>query len=91
MGPAESLTQVSWESQESNHPKIRFIASRTTPESDHQKALFHWLLSLRNFRGSSRGSITPCLEAASGFEPEYGALQAPRSCATMCQSVPQSI
>jgi hypothetical protein len=31
----------------------------------------------------------PHLEAASGFEPEYGALQAPYSCATLCRGVPK--
>ena len=31
----------------------------------------------KNFRGRSRGNKSPFLEAASGFEPEYGALQAP--------------
>src|ERR1035437_3833769 len=76
-GPAEALTHGAWETQEPNHRQIRILASRTAPESDHEKAMFHWLLSLKNFRGRSRGSITPFLEAASGFEPEYGALQAP--------------
>jgi len=76
-GPTEPLTHVSWETQESIHRKMRFIASGTAPESVHQKGMFHWLSSLKNFRGRSKGPNTPFLEAASGFEPEYGALQAP--------------
>jgi hypothetical protein len=51
--------------------------SKTAPKCNFQHALFHWLLLQRNFRGKSRGSIAPIMEAASGFEPEYGALQAP--------------
>ena len=76
-GARRDPTHMSWETQESHHRKIRVIASRNAPESDHQKAMFHWLLSQKNFSGSRRGRITPYLEAASGFEPEYGALQAP--------------
>jgi hypothetical protein len=31
------------------------------------------------------------LEAASGFEPECGALQCPYSCVTLCQGVPRDL
>ena len=57
--------------------EIRSNGSETALKHNYQKAVIHWLLPLKNFRGNSRGNKSSFLEAASGFEPEYGALQAP--------------
>jgi hypothetical protein len=76
-GPAGSRTRVSLERQKAIVAGIRSNGSEAALKHDHQLAMIHELLPPKNFRGKSRGDKSPFLEAASGFEPEYGALQAP--------------